>query len=110
MAGVGKVGKSKVDNKHLLTENKSQVGSKKVTFDMPEENSIMGRIKIEINEEIRKNCTEERKEMRDLVEKEVARIRRDIDVNREIRKFEEKLEEVMKELETVKICQKIIGK
>ena len=77
---------------------------------MPEENSIMGRIKIEINEEIRKNCTEERKEMRDLVEKEVARIRRDIDVNREIRKFEEKLEEVMKELETVKICQKIIGK
>jgi len=45
---------------------------------------------------------EERNE--DLVEKEVARIRRDIqeDVDRENRKFEEKLEKIMKELETIK--------
>jgi len=62
----------------------------------------MERVKIEVNEEIRKNCTEVRKEMRDVVEKGVVRIRRDIqeDVDRKIKKFEEKLEEVMKELET----------
>ena len=105
MAGVGKIEKSIVDNKQrLLTEDKSKIGSKKVTFDMPEEKNIMEKVKVEVNEEIRKNCTEVRKEMRDLVEREVIRIRRDIqeDVDKEIRKFEEKLEEVMKELETVK--------
>ena len=65
---------------------------------MPQEKSIMERIKVEVNEEIRKNCTEMRKEMRALVEREVVRIRKDIqeNVDREIRKFEEKLEEVMK--------------
>jgi len=71
-----KVGKGKVDNKkRLLTEDKSKVGSKKVTFDMTEEKSIMERVKIEINEEIRKNCTEMRKEMRDVVKRKVVRIR-----------------------------------
>jgi len=42
--------------------------------------------------------------MRDVVEREETRIRRDIqeNMNREIRKFEKKLEEVMKKLETVK--------
>jgi len=42
--------------------------------------------------------------MRDVVERKVIKIRRNIqeDVHREIRKFEEKLEEVMKELETIK--------
>ena len=71
-----KVGKGKVDNKkRLLTEDKSKVGSKKVTFDMTEEKSIMERVKIEVNEEIRKNCTEMRKEMRDVVERKVVRIR-----------------------------------
>jgi len=71
-----KVGKGKVDNKkRLLTEDKSKVGSKKVTFDMTEEKSIMERVKIEVNEEIRKNCTEMRKEMRDVVERKIVRIR-----------------------------------
>ena len=44
---------------------------------MPEEKSIMKRVKIEVNEEIRKNCTEVKKEMRDLIERKVARIKRD---------------------------------
>ena len=96
---MGKAGKGKVDNKQrLLTEDKSQVGSKKVIFDIPEKKSVMERV--EVNEEVRKNCAELRKEMRDLVEREVARIRRDNlqdDVDREIRKLEGKLEEVTKE-------------
>jgi len=54
-----------------LTEDKSKVGSKKVTFDMTEEKNVMERIKVEVNEEIRKNCTEVRKEMRHLMEREI---------------------------------------
>jgi len=72
MANVSKVRKGKVDNKQrLLTEDKSKIGSKKVTFDMTEEKNVMERIKVEVNEEIRKNCTEVRKEMRHLMEREV---------------------------------------
>jgi len=69
------------------------------SYNFEEKESIMEKVKIEVNEEIKKNFTEVRKEMRDVVEREVVRIRRDIqeDVDREIRKFEEKLEEVMKE-------------
>ena len=65
-----KVGKGKVDNKQrLLIEDKSKVGSKKLT--LTEKKSIMEKVKVEINEEIRKNCTEVRKEMRHLMEREV---------------------------------------
>jgi len=64
---------------HLFSlEDKSKVSSKKMTDDIIEEKNTMERVKIKINEEIRKNCTEVRKEMRDLVEREVIRIRRDI--------------------------------
>jgi len=73
MTSIDKVGKSK-DKQRLLTEDKSKVGSKKVTFDITEEKSIMERVKVEVNEEIRKNYIE----VRDLVKREIVRIRRDI--------------------------------
>jgi len=70
-----KVGKGKVDNKQrLLIEDKSKVGSKKLT--LTEKKSIMEKVKVEVNEEIRKNCTKVKKEMR-VVKREVVRIRRD---------------------------------
>jgi len=70
-----KVGKGKVDNKQrLLIEDKSKVGSKKLT--LTEKKSIMEKVKVEINEEIRENCTKVKKEMR-VVKREVVRIRRD---------------------------------
>jgi len=50
---------------------------------VPQEKSIMERVKVEVNEEIRKNCTKMRKEIRALVEREV--VRRDIQEDREIR-------------------------
>jgi len=62
---IDKVGKSKDNKQRLLTEDKSKVSSKKMTDDITEEKSTMERVKIKINEEIRKNCTEVRKEMRD---------------------------------------------
>jgi len=40
--------------------------------------------------------------MRDVIKRKVIRIRRDIQEDREIKKFEEKLEKIMKELETMK--------
>jgi len=58
------------------------------SYNFEEKESIMERVKIEVNEEIKKNFTEVRKEMRDVVEREVVRIRRDIQEDRRIEKLE----------------------